>query len=202
MTTSVSGQKDLGPRENLVGQKFGRLTVIELAGKNHRSQYKWKTICECEKETIVFQAHLKNGHTVSCGCYNNECREKRKRKYSKEDSVIRNFFKRYKGSAKSRGIDFNLSFSEFKKIGSGLCFYCGASPILKDTNDIKNTIPSLFNGIDRIDNSLGYFANNCVSCCSICNSMKNSLSVSEFKEHMFRLCINNIKEFEIYKEGV
>lgn len=202
MTTSVSGRKDLGPRVNLIGKKFGRLTVIELGDKLKNSKYRWLCQCECGVEKLILQANLKQGRTKSCGCFNSEASELRSRKYSKEDSVIRNFFKRYKGSAKSRGIEFDLSFSEFKNIGSGFCFYCGTSPILKDTNDIKNTTPSLFNGIDRIDSSLGYFANNCVSCCSICNSMKNSLSVSEFKEHMFKLCMNNIKEFEIYKEGV
>ena len=51
------------PHEDLVGQKFGRLTVLE-----HVCNRKWRCRCECGKETIVEACHLKNGHTKSCGC--------------------------------------------------------------------------------------------------------------------------------------
>lgn len=51
---------------NLLGQKFGKLTVIEFAGINKHKQSQWKCICDCGNEVVVTGLHLKNGHTVSC----------------------------------------------------------------------------------------------------------------------------------------
>jgi hypothetical protein len=36
------------------------------------------------------------------------------------------------------------------------------------------------NGIDRIDNRLGYERANSIPCCSICNFAKNSMSYEDF----------------------
>lgn len=49
---------------DMVGQRFGRLTVLEYL-KNSE----WKCLCDCGNETIVKTAHLRDGHTQSCGCY-------------------------------------------------------------------------------------------------------------------------------------
>lgn len=63
-------------RENLVGQRFGRLTVIEKAEDHiypdgsHRPQYKCK--CDCGQEVIVMSNSLKNLSTKSCGCLQRE----------------------------------------------------------------------------------------------------------------------------------
>lgn len=55
--------------KNLVGQKFGKLTVVELleeSNKFNRRVYRCK--CECGNEINVQSICLKNGHTSSCGC--------------------------------------------------------------------------------------------------------------------------------------
>lgn len=36
------------------------------------------------------------------------------------------------------------------------------------------------NGIDRVDNSLGYVADNCVPCCEACNRAKLQMSSTDF----------------------
>lgn len=54
---------------NLIGQKFGKLTVIKDSGK--RSNYKsiiWICQCECGNICEVDGANLRSGHTQSCGC--------------------------------------------------------------------------------------------------------------------------------------
>lgn len=55
--------------ENLVGQRFGRLTVIEKMPppKNRRGAY-WKCRCDCGNEIVTRQYNLKCGDTKSCGC--------------------------------------------------------------------------------------------------------------------------------------
>lgn len=58
--------------ENLKGKKFNKLQVIERVIKENNKQTYWKCICECGNTTIVTSAHLKNGHTKSCGCLQKE----------------------------------------------------------------------------------------------------------------------------------
>lgn len=56
--------------EDLTGQKFTRLTVIE---RNYTKRTTaWKCLCECGNYTIVTTKHLKAGHVKSCGCLNHE----------------------------------------------------------------------------------------------------------------------------------
>lgn len=56
----------------LQGKVFGRLTVLERAGKSKNGHSLWLCQCECGKNTIVFGSNLKRKHTESCGCLNDE----------------------------------------------------------------------------------------------------------------------------------
>lgn len=51
-----------------VGQRFGKLTVIESAGRNTLKKVLWKCKCDCGKESIVVAGSLVTGNTTSCGC--------------------------------------------------------------------------------------------------------------------------------------
>lgn len=63
-------------REDLTGQKFGRLTVIGPAEDRitPSGQHKphWICKCDCGNEVVVAGTHLKSGHTQSCGCFQSE----------------------------------------------------------------------------------------------------------------------------------
>lgn len=51
-----------------IGDKFGKLTVIENCGIiKGRTHFKCK--CECGNISIVWNCHLSDGHTKSCGCF-------------------------------------------------------------------------------------------------------------------------------------
>ena len=52
---------------DMVGRRFGRLTVIEEAGRK-RKEVTWKCKCDCGAETVVTGYYLRSGHTQSCGC--------------------------------------------------------------------------------------------------------------------------------------
>ncbi len=58
--------------KDMMGMSFGRLTVIQYAGLNHKNFAMWKCRCECGKTTTVYGSALRNGHTRSCGCLNRE----------------------------------------------------------------------------------------------------------------------------------
>ena len=78
----TSGQKKscgclvLEQVEDLTGQRFGRLTVIErVEGRRSPSgqlHAMWLCKCDCGNEVKVSANSLKNGTTLSCGCYHKE----------------------------------------------------------------------------------------------------------------------------------
>ena len=76
----------------------------------------------------------------------------------------------YKKNAKRRNLDFQLTKEEFYDITSKPCHYCG---------NFQN-----YNGIDRIDSDKGYYFENCVPCCEVCNKMKLDYSVEFWIKHI------------------
>lgn len=65
--------------KDYVGRKFGRLTVLEYAGRKRKRMKNsaatinyWKCRCDCGNEVIIAQPELQNGHTLSCGCLQKE----------------------------------------------------------------------------------------------------------------------------------
>lgn len=50
------------------GRRFGRLTVINEAGKNKHGHKQYRCLCNCGGETVVLRQSLKSGRTSSCGC--------------------------------------------------------------------------------------------------------------------------------------
>ena len=53
---------------DMIGQTFGKLTVIEDAGADKHKQKIWLCECDCGNTTIVTGYALRKGHTRSCGC--------------------------------------------------------------------------------------------------------------------------------------
>lgn len=81
----------------------------------------------------------------------------------------------YKCNAKARNLDWNLTNTEFYNLITGQCTYCGK---------LANIENEEYNGIDRVDSNLPYIKDNCVSCCTMCNTMKLNYSTSEFTNHI------------------
>ena len=53
---------------DLIGHKFGKLTVIKNVGTNKRHNTLWLCKCECGNNKIVARDKLITGNTKSCGC--------------------------------------------------------------------------------------------------------------------------------------
>ncbi|MBO6243354.1 MAG: hypothetical protein J6O41_02140 [Clostridia bacterium] len=63
------------PIINLVGQRFGRLTVLNRAEKPENSKSTsafWLCRCDCGTEKIISGNVLRQGKAKSCGCYNRD----------------------------------------------------------------------------------------------------------------------------------
>ena len=60
--------------KDIIGMKFGRLTVCEFAGKDKSGNARWLCQCDCpeRKRTVVLGQSLRSGATKSCGCWSRE----------------------------------------------------------------------------------------------------------------------------------
>lgn len=59
--------------EKHIGEKYGKLTIINCFPKN--GQYYYNCKCECGNDCIISGKHLFNGDTTSCGCINSKANE-------------------------------------------------------------------------------------------------------------------------------
>ena len=59
------------PKLNLLGEKYGKLTVIAEA-PNIGGRTAWLCKCDCGNEIQIITKSLRNGNTKSCGCLQKE----------------------------------------------------------------------------------------------------------------------------------
>ena len=50
------------------GEIFGKLVLVEQAGRDRLKKVLWRCKCECGNETVVTSGSLVTGNTTSCGC--------------------------------------------------------------------------------------------------------------------------------------
>lgn len=70
-----------GVIKDITGRRFGRLTVIGIAGRDNHRQVIWRCRCDCGKEANVRGYSLRSGNTQSCGCLADERRAETHRKH-------------------------------------------------------------------------------------------------------------------------
>lgn len=102
-----------------------------------------------------------------------------------QGTALRNLFCRYKQTAKRRKVSFDLTILEFRILVERSCHYCGDAPAQVARAKSGETLK--YNGVDRVNNSLGYSVENSVSCCGVCNRWKSSMSRDEFLKHIEKI---------------
>ena len=97
-----------------------------------------------------------------------------------EGRAVRNVLLRnYRHHAAERGLAWNLSDEQFDTLLKGDCHYCGDPP--KAHYTMRNCNGAMiYNGIDRVDNRVGYEPNNVVTACKVCNKCKSSMGYDAF----------------------
>ena len=102
-------------------------------------------------------------------CYMKKTYSNRTPKYWADKANIyrrteRGSYNTTKGNAKAKGIEWAISFEEFKTVRStNQCHYC------------EGALPEVCGGLDRKNNELGYIPGNLVPCCARCNYLKRDL---------------------------
>ena len=100
-----------------------------------------------------------------------------------------------KSGAKKRGLEFSLTLDQYISIVSQNCYWCGEEPLLKNPKaERMPTIPAPANGIDRLNNEVGYVYANCVPSCQKCNVAKNNYDTQEFLQWVKKIYEFNFKE--------
>ena len=164
-----------------IGHSQGNLTVVSEVYSVRKSTLSTQRcvdcLCECGNTTKVSVSRLASGKAKSCGCLSKAVLES---DISKYEAGFRAVLRVYKYSARERGFDFSLSRETFEELTTSNCVYCGKPP----NKSHRKCDTFLYNGLDRVDNSIGYIASNVVPCCYICNKMKGELPVEVFLEHL------------------
>lgn len=154
------------PKQNLCGQKFGRLEVIcqaeDYIYPNGKRRTQWKCLCDCGNTVIVEGSNLKKGNSKSCGCLNDELIATRSIKHGDRHTKLYCIWTNMKTRCNNqnskeydlyggRGIsvceEWNNSYSAFKEWAIDSGYF----------DKVKSGNCS----IDRIDVNKGYCPDNC-----------------------------------------
>lgn len=159
---------------------FGKVKLIKKLDKGYKApngQVRSMSLfqCYCGKKFEFVNSFLKKQKTPSCGCAGQATIE----------SATKEFYRHYFHSAKDREIDFNLTLGDFKKLINKSCYYCKSAPRKRFSK--YSYLDFKASGVDRVDNEKGYSLKNCVACCPTCNTMKNTLTHSEFISHIEKI---------------
>jgi hypothetical protein len=184
-------------RVDLTGQRLNKLTVISYSHSHiqpsKQKRAVWNVRCDCGNQFKASYA------TLTC-CKNqcNQCAIKDRGLQLRKDvkkTAINYLFIRYRKGAEERNLTFSLNKEQFEQLITKNCHYCNEQPkqLYKNNKSKYHKIEFLYNGIDRVDNKMGYELKNCVSCCKICNVMKATLTKHDFIEHIKKIFLN--KEF-------
>lgn len=100
----------------------------------------------------------------------------------KSDKKIVKYFNHKLISAQrwTKSKQYNLTIEDFWKIKTSDCRYCGEIGSGEKPN-----------GIDRLNNEIGYIVENCVPCCYSCNIMKNVFAETDFLKHIKKIYNHN-----------
>ena len=166
-------------KRDLVGQKFGRLEVLNLACPDPATRNRrWTCMCACGMTELVWESNLIRGHKKSCGCLH---------KFADGVFAQNQVLDSYRRGARKRGLCWGLSKEQALILMANPCFYCSSSPSNRASTPTGSFV---YNGIDRRDNLQGYLLTNCVACCRVCNIMKQDLTVEDFLAHVHRIAAN------------
>lgn len=140
----------------MIGQKFGRLTVIERA-PNKSEKPRWKCACECGGSTISFASSLRRGRARSCGCLKIEMFVARKGELHYQSRTP-------EYSAWSHMVQrcTNPSSKSYKHYGARGITVCERwrTSFVDFLADMGKR-PTNEHSLDRIDNDQGYEPGNC-----------------------------------------
>lgn len=145
---------------HLEGQRYGKLVVEKeaepICNKSGKMIRRWQCKCDCGNTNIVRHGDLRNGSTVSCGCYN----------YEKESAAKTHGYSRtklgriYEGIKQRCNNPKNKNYNYYGGIGIKLCEEWKNNPQSFFDWSVQNGYEEGLS-IDRIDVNGNYEPLNC-----------------------------------------
>ena len=152
-------------RLNLIGHKFTRLVVVAVSHYDfEKKKLYWLCQCECGQDSSVVTNALTSGNTQSCGCLDREVSRERLRLI---DNTIHGHAggntrtPTYKSWNAMIQRTTNSRIPRWKDYGGRGITVCQRWRNFKNFLEDVGERPSLNHSIDRINNDLGYFKENC-----------------------------------------
>lgn len=146
---------------DLTGRRFGRLTVSHRAPDgiqpSGQRSVRWLCECDCGNTAIVRAAHLRDGHTKSCGCWNKDEATRNATTHGMDNTRLYRIYTYMKSRC------YNKNRQRYRDYGGRGIAMC---------DEWKESFEKFFewsmqNGyndsltIDRIDVNKGYYPENC-----------------------------------------
>lgn len=142
--------------KDLVGEKFGRLTVVSYVGST-RSSSEWQCQCECGNTRVVLRTNLMNGQTTSCGCFRRETASVRHTTHGQRNSPE---YKVWVSLIQRCCNPNDAGYSRYGERGIGVCERWRNS--FEAFFEDMGKRPSSKHSIERQKNSEGYCKENCI----------------------------------------
>lgn len=159
----------------VTGFRFGAFTVVsDVPRITVHGTTLWDCRCDCGKIVGKNTTEIKKTLTLRC----HDCEGNRRRKLV-EESGLQHILNGYVQAARQRKLVFNLDKETVSSLIRKPCFYCG----LAHSNTYKKPKPDelfVYNGIDRLDPTIGYTNSNVVPCCGERNTAKWDRTKDEF----------------------
>lgn len=159
-------------RKFYVGYKQGLWTIVDLPYKSKKVLLR----CECGYEDWKFVSNLSS--RKSQGCRNCMFKTPQHKTYL---LVLR--------TASRRSLKWELTEEQWIDLATQSCYYCGSEP-----SNMISKYKFKYNGLDRIDSSLGYSLTNVVVSCKICNRAKSDMTQKDFYDWIKRAYGKTVSE--------
>lgn len=178
--------------EDLIGQKFGYLTIEKFLGytrkcANHnRAEFLCR--CECGNAKAFILPHLKNIKNISCGCKKKQWFNSRWEGY---EEISMTYWSQCRNGAEDRGLDFSISIEYAWDLFMGQHRKCALSGLVIDFKWKDRTQTA---SLDRIDSAKGYVEGNLQWLHKDINLIKMHLDQSYFIELCERVA-NHARDF-------
>lgn len=166
------------PAIDITGKVYDTLTVIQkIEQRANSGELLWELLCDCGETCYATSSSLRRGRRNFCS----KCRDE-----VSVNSPLKGLYANYKRGATKRGYIFDLDINQFKAIITSDCSYCGEPPNQWYKKE-KAKEGLHYNGIDRVDNAIGYTIENVTPCCKYCNMAKQRFHVDDFTAWLDRV---------------